>query len=572
MNIFVTTRRRIESFSTNLWNQFKDTYCVPDIPKEENDISYELAQDKYLTLAIYSIILTCFGCFRGIINRDITIFISLRGVFFIYLLKKKKLTLLKLILFGSMTCIPYIASFVLNDNEVLLANKDVLALVPLFWMIGTQSIMTTFVLYIINGIQAYFIFHKEVLIAFNVQPNTLQRILFEKEINSTFGFSFLIYLMLIYQIKTREKLIGELDHQKRQLFEMNKKLKDANQKLEIINQKLKETINGKENLLLSLSHEVRNPLNIISGSAELALFEKHNEKINFYLETIKDTVALTTHLITNLLDGSKMENNELKITLALLDTKVLMEKIWNISKILILKKGLKGRIIISKNMPKTIKTDKIRIIQIIYNLVGNAVKFTENGAIGVILTWIKDNENISEMLKPTEEELFKQFLEETKGRYPLFPANRINQMVSQCEIIENNINYKKDDVQMIFEDKHNVNINNMKPKTLQYTQLFSKYNIYDLNNFTLISDKSALYQEKGFLKIEIIDTGCGIKEDQLPNLFKKFNQVGVNTHNRLGSGLGLWIVKNICNKLDGDIKASSTFKKGSIFVALLKSY
>ena len=50
------------------------------------------------------------------------------------------------------------------------------------------------------------LFPSLVLIAFNIQPNILQKILFEIEINNIFGFSFLIYLMLIYQIKTREKI------------------------------------------------------------------------------------------------------------------------------------------------------------------------------------------------------------------------------------------------------------------------------------------------------------------------------------------------------------------------------
>ena len=72
----------------------------------------------------------------------------------------------------------------------------------------------------------------------------------------------------------------------------------------------------------------------------------------------------------------------------------------------------------------------------------------------------------------------------------------------------------------------------------------------------------------GFLKVEVLDTGCGIAEADLPKLFTMFNQV----HNRNltsshgGTGLGLWICKQVCEKLGGDITVYSQVNQGTRFV------
>jgi signal transduction histidine kinase len=56
-------------------------------------------------------------------------------------------------------------------------------------------------------------------------------------------------------------------------------------------------------------------------------------------------------------------------------------------------------------------------------------------------------------------------------------------------------------------------------------------------------------------KIKIIDTGIGLNPLEIPKLFQKFSQVGDNLHRQLGTGLGLWITKNLCISMGGNIKA-----------------
>ena len=68
----------------------------------------------------------------------------------------------------------------------------------------------------------------------------------------------------------------------------------------------------------------------------------------------------------------------------------------------------------------------------------------------------------------------------------------------------------------------------------------------------------------------MIDSGTGISPEKLPDLFKKFSQVGSDSEKQLGTGLGLWISKHLCNKMGGSLEAFSNGKNGSNFVATFK--
>ena len=75
---------------------------------------------------------------------------------------------------------------------------------------------------------------------------------------------------------------------------------------------------------------------------------------------------------------------------------------------------------------------------------------------------------------------------------------------------------------------------------------------------------------EGFLKIEVIDSGYGIHQKDFDEIYNKYKQVNSETHKRLGTGLGLWIVKNLCTQMQGEIKTHSVINQGSVFIVLIK--
>jgi len=75
---------------------------------------------------------------------------------------------------------------------------------------------------------------------------------------------------------------------------------------------------------------------------------------------------------------------------------------------------------------------------------------------------------------------------------------------------------------------------------------------------------------EGHLLFEVIDTGIGISQETQANLFNKFVQTSQTQNSRLGTGLGLWITKKICDRMGADIEIKSELGKGTTFTLSMK--
>jgi len=84
------------------------------------------------------------------------------------------------------------------------------------------------------------------------------------------------------------------------------------------------------------------------------------------------------------------------------------------------------------------------------------------------------------------------------------------------------------------------------------------------------TNPTTVKSESGYLKIQVSDTGCGISEEDIPKLFAMFAQAkngGHSSRNKVGgTGLGLWICKQLCQKMNGDITVKSQVNKGTQFI------
>ncbi len=142
----------------------------------------------------------------------------------------------------------------------------------------------------------------------------------------------------------------------------------------------------KAQFLSNMSHEIRTPLNAIIGLTNLMISDKEvEEKIHENLNAIKYSADHLHSIINDILDFSKIEAG--KVSLEKIDFN-LRELIDNVSVTLGLKakeKGLFLKTSVDDKVPKMIVGDPVRLNQILINLIGNAVKFTESGGIKVIV-------------------------------------------------------------------------------------------------------------------------------------------------------------------------------------------
>jgi PAS domain S-box-containing protein len=151
---------------------------------------------------------------------------------------------------------------------------------------------------------------------------------------------------------------------------------------------------AKSEFLANMSHEIRTPLNAVIGFSDLLedyIEVKAGEK---YLEGIKTAGENLLDLINDILDLSKIEAGKFNIEYKMTDLKDLLNDLYSVFHQQAEEKGLELSIIIDQNMPPVIYTDKIRLRQILLNLIGNALKFTEKGSVKIHVSAKMNQETI----------------------------------------------------------------------------------------------------------------------------------------------------------------------------------
>jgi two-component system, OmpR family, phosphate regulon sensor histidine kinase PhoR len=143
------------------------------------------------------------------------------------------------------------------------------------------------------------------------------------------------------------------------------------------------------------SHELRTPLSVIEGYLYYVLDPKaklkYSKETREYIEKAHEAASELNHLVTDILTIVRAEDNELQVSLKEVDLKKLIKDTLKSLEIKAREKGLKieFKVVTNKKLPK-ITTDPIKIREIINNLVSNAIKFTDTGAVTVELGMLKN--------------------------------------------------------------------------------------------------------------------------------------------------------------------------------------
>lgn len=282
-----------------------------------------------------------------------------------------------------------------------------------------------------------------------------------------FAVAFVSWLMansLQKALVELRKLNADLDAR---VIRRTRELQFSNEQLTIARDRALDASRYKSELTARVSHELRTPLGSILGFSEMLragyygpLTEKQRDPINKIIETDMEL----TEMINNLLDQARLESGKMMLDCVYFQPRNIMNYVRDLMLVLAHNKGLELTCTVSAETPKEIYNDELRLQQILVNLVGNAIKFTDHGRVAVTFS-------------------------------------------------------SRDEDHWI---------------------------------------------------IEVCDSGRGIPEKALPHIFETFQQVdGSAAREFSGSGLGLSIVEQLVQLMNGDILVESKVDEGTTFTVVL---
>lgn len=144
---------------------------------------------------------------------------------------------------------------------------------------------------------------------------------------------------------------------------------------------------AKSDFLASMSHEIRTPLNAILGLNELILRESKDDHVREYGRNIEGAGRALLALINDILDFSKVEVGRLNLAPRRYELAKMIYEVVQMIKVQASKKGLDFEIHLSEDMPRELYGDPGRVRQVLVNLLTNAVKYTHQGKVKLVMTW-----------------------------------------------------------------------------------------------------------------------------------------------------------------------------------------
>jgi signal transduction histidine kinase/ActR/RegA family two-component response regulator len=165
-------------------------------------------------------------------------------------------------------------------------------------------------------------------------------------------------------------------------------LQAARQQADLLaaSQRAEEASAAKATFLAMMSHEIRTPMNAVSGMAQLLEDTPLNAEQRRYVASLRQGTEGLLHVINDVLDFSKIEAGKLEIHLAAFDLEALLDEVNELLRSGAEEKGLSLELEYAAESPRWLMGDASRIRQVMVNLVGNAIKYTDQGSVVVKVT------------------------------------------------------------------------------------------------------------------------------------------------------------------------------------------
>ncbi len=152
---------------------------------------------------------------------------------------------------------------------------------------------------------------------------------------------------------------------------------------------------AKGELLARVSHELRTPLNGIVGISDMLAPNIVNDYDKKLLGLLKGSCQSLVSIVNDLLEVSRLNNNEIQLKNEPVKLKQFINDLWYIFELQIKEKGLTPTLVLSEGLPDYVLVDPLRLKQVLTNLLGNSCKFTEQGEITLTVDHSNNSLNIS---------------------------------------------------------------------------------------------------------------------------------------------------------------------------------
>ncbi|MEN8258784.1 MAG: 7TM diverse intracellular signaling domain-containing protein [Thermodesulfobacteriota bacterium] len=184
-----------------------------------------------------------------------------------------------------------------------------------------------------------------------------------------------------------EELNTELEER---ILDRTQELKTSNELLiveagerQIAEKEAREASQAKSEFLANMSHEIRTPMNAVIGMSVLALQLPLTSRLKSYIQTISQAGNSLMRIIDDILDFSKIEAGKLEFEQVSFNIQDILDNIVNIFKEKVQDKGIELVVYADKDVPRHLIGDPLRLEQVLINLVGNGIKFTDLGEVSL---------------------------------------------------------------------------------------------------------------------------------------------------------------------------------------------